>query len=61
METLKLQGPVKSAEPQVALDPALAPGRYRVTLVASGVRGDSLPAEIDIVIMRLGRPQPDPV
>lgn len=61
METLKLQAVVKGAVPVVALDPALPPGRYRVTMVASGVRGESLPAEIDIVIMKLRLPQPEPV
>lgn len=51
METLKLNTRLKTAEPTVALDPELPPGRYQVTLVVSGERGESLPAELSLTVL----------
>jgi hypothetical protein len=50
METLKLNAPLQTREPQVELDPQLPPGRYLVQLVVQSARGKSLPAELHIVV-----------
>lgn len=51
METLKLNTRLKTPEAEVALDPGLPPGRYQLTLVVSGARGDSLPAELLLTVL----------
>ena len=54
METLKLDTRLKTAEPAVALDPGLPPGRYQVTLVVTSERGDSLPAGLLLTVVEPG-------
>ncbi|HEX6827863.1 MAG TPA: hypothetical protein VF104_02665 [Burkholderiales bacterium] len=51
METLKLDARLRTLEPAVEIDPGLPPGRYRVTLVATSARGDSLPAEMLLTVV----------
>ena len=52
METLKLDAPLATREPVVALDPRLPPGTYRVTLVVEGTTGKSAPTTMLIRIFR---------
>lgn len=52
MDVLKLGSPLTTLEPRVLLDPELAPGRYRVTLVVGGAGGESAPAELSVTIQR---------
>jgi hypothetical protein len=52
VETLKLGTTLTVREPGVLLDPTLAPGKYRVTLVVLTDRGESEPAELRIVVRR---------
>ena len=60
METLKLGTTLTVREPGVLLDPTLAPGKYRVTLVVLTDRGESEPAELRIVV-RQGRTPGRPI
>jgi hypothetical protein len=50
VEVLKLGARIKTVEPRVQIDPALRPGKYRVTLVVNGDRGSSEPAQITLVV-----------
>jgi hypothetical protein len=52
METLKLNAPLETREPQVQLDPTLRPGRYVAQLVVKSSNGTSEPAQIVINVTR---------
>lgn len=52
METLKLNARLRTAEPEVLLDPTLPVGRYVVSLVVTGEQGDSTAATVQITVQR---------
>ncbi|HEU4621362.1 MAG TPA: hypothetical protein VFS42_03985 [Burkholderiaceae bacterium] len=54
MDTLKLGQPLDSREPRVLLDPSLKPGRYVARLVVRGPSGESVPAQVVLVVVRGG-------
>lgn len=61
METLQLGATLVTKEPRVLLDPKLKTGTYRLQLVVAGERGESVPAEMRIVITRPSVVIPTPV
>jgi hypothetical protein len=57
VETLKLNNRLRTAEPEVLLDPTLPAGRYVVSLVLTTDRGVSEPAKLTIKVQpRIVRP-----
>lgn len=52
MDTLKLDAPLVTREPEVLLDPTLPVGRYLVSLVVTTDRGESVPATLQITVQR---------
>lgn len=52
METLKLNARLRTGEHEVLLDPTLPVGRYLVSLVVTGDRGESMPATLRITVER---------
>jgi hypothetical protein len=52
VDTLKLNARLRTAEPEVLLDPTLPVGRYVVSLVLTTDRGESEPAKLTITVQR---------
>ncbi|MCU7375506.1 hypothetical protein PEC18_32960 [Paucibacter sp. O1-1] len=52
METLKLDAPLSTREPEVLLDPRLPVGAYIVRLVIEGPSGKSAPATLLLRVQR---------